>query len=247
MTMKQSYRGRLLAAFCTVTFLALVGAGVGCSKDDVVGDATAEAVEAGLNGVLNDTVKPLATFLGEIPTIVSGGTFRHSFGGGATCPDTSGVCGGGGAVVCTPSGGGTTLTFDFDECVVVTGDDPLTLDGVVIATPGDPILLTFQSLFINNHPAISGTGSVSVSGCSYIVNVTTTDDAGVSGTIIQCDADPYPTVASHLTVQVGNFQIDINFDGSATAHSVATNGGNTVATCDINLAADPLTSSCSAP
>jgi len=69
----------------------------------------------------------------------------------------------------------------------------------------------------------------------------------VVGTIIQCDADPYPTVASFLTVSFGDFVIDISFDGSATAHSVASNGGNTVATCDINLAADPLTSSCEAP
>jgi hypothetical protein len=246
MRITQSSRTRLLVGLCAAAFVTLLGVGVGCSKDDVVGDATAEAVEAGLNNVLNDTVEPLASFFGAIPTIVSGGTFRNSFGG-VTCPDTSSVCGGGGSVVCTPSGGGTTLTFDFDQCAVVTGDQPFTLDGVVIATPGDPILLTFQSLFIDNHPAISGTGSVSVTACSYVINVTTTDDASVVGTVFQCDADPYPTAASHLTISFGDFVIDIGFDGSSVAHSVASNGGNTVANCDINLAADPLTSSCSAP
>ena len=243
MRITQNSRTRLLAGLCVAAFVALIGVGVGCSKDDVVGDATAGAVEAGLNNVLNDTVEPLASFLGAVPTIVSGGTFRNSFGGFA-CPDTSSVCGGGGSVVCTP---GTTLTFDFDQCVVVTGDQPFTLDGVMIATPGDPILLTFNSLFIDNHPAISGSGSVSVSACSYVVNVSTTDDASVVGSIIQCDADPYPTAASYLTITVGNFVINIVFDGSSVAHSVASNDGNTVANCDINLAADPLSSSCSAP
>lgn len=246
MQITRNSRTRLLAGLCVAAFVTLAGVGVGCSKDDVVGDATAQAVESGLNDVLNDTVEPLASFLGAIPTIVSGGAFRNALGG-VTCPDTSGVCGGGGSVVCTPSGGGTTLTFDFNTCVVVTGDAPFTLDGSLIATPGDPILLSLNGLIINNHPAITGTGSVSVSACSYVVNVSTTDDASVVGTIFQCDADPYPTAASHLTISVGNFVIDVGFDGTSVAHSVATNGGDTVANCDINLAADPLASSCSAP
>jgi len=211
-----------------------------------VGDATAGAVEAGLNDVLNGTVEPLASFLGAIPAIVSGGTRLPSSFLGIACPNTDGVCSGG-SVVCTPSGGGTTLTFDFDQCVTVSGDQPFTLDGVVIATPGDPIFLQLNSLFIDNSGALTGTGQVSVSACSYVVSVADPDDDGVVGTIVQCDADNYPTAASNLTISIDDFLIDISFDGSSVAHAIASRGGDTVALCDINLAADPLSSSCSAP
>jgi hypothetical protein len=240
---------RVSIAFGAAMFLAVLGVGLGCSSDDVTGDATAQGVEAGLNSALANTVEPLYSFLAAVPTIVAPpAALRSAVGGGVTCPDTSGVCGGGGSVACTPSGGGFTLTFDFDQCIVVTGDAPFTLDGVVIATPGDPILLTLNALFINDNSAsMTGTGSVSVSACSYQVNVGTTDGTSVNGTIIQCDADNFPTAQSNLTVGLDDVLLTITFDGSSVAHAVANQGGNTIANCSINLAAQPLSSSCSAP
>jgi len=238
----RSSASRWLAVLCTAAFVALAGLGVGCSKDDIVGDASAEAVEAGLNDALSETVEPLAAFLGAVPTIVAGGV---PFGG-VVCPNTAGVCSGGGSVVCTPTSA-TQLTFDFDECIVATDDLPITLDGVMVATPGDPILLNLNSLFINNQPAITGTGTVSVANCSYIINVSNTNDVLVFGTIIQCDVDDYPTAQSTLTIGLDNVLVDITFDGSSVAHAEATNQGTLIANCNINLAADPISSSCSAP
>jgi len=195
MVVNRSLYLRLLAVTSAAVFVVLAGLGVGCSStDDVVGDATAQAVEAGLNDVLTGTVEPLAAFLGAVPTIVGAGVARTSFGGGVTCPDTGSVCSAG-SVTCTPSGGGFTLTFDFDECVVATGDEPFTLDGVVVATPGATIALSLNSLFINNSAAMTGTGSVTVGTCSIVANVGTTDGTSVVGSIIQCDSDNYPTVA----------------------------------------------------
>lgn len=239
---------RWLAVVCVAAFVALVGLGVGCSKDDIVGSVTAEAVEQGLNKTLTKTVDPLVAFFKAVPAIATGGgTFRSAFGG-VVCPNTAGVCGGGGTTACTVTGGGTTLTFDFDQCVVVTGDVPFTLDGGLVVTPGAGTYgLQLNALFIDSSPAMTGTGTVTVGTCSYEVNVNTTDPASVVGTIIQCDADNYPTAASGLTVSFDNFVIEITFDGSSTADAAATNDGTLVANCDINLAADPLTSSCHAP
>ena len=119
----------------------------------------------------------------------------------------------------------------------------------MVATPGTPtIALSFTNLVINGSPAMTGTGSVNVVACSYVVNATTPDPVSVVGTIIQCASDNYPqAVGSHLTVSLDAAAIDISFDGSATASAIASSGGNTIAVCSINLAANPPSSSCSAP
>lgn len=247
MLMHRSSVSRSLEVLCTATLVALLGFGVGCSKDDLVGDSTAEAVEAGLNDVLTSTVDPLFSFLGAVPVFVGGGVPLRSSFGGLVCPDTGSVCAAGGSAACTVTGGGFSLTFDFVQCGVVTGDGGFTLDGGLVVTPGISILLSLNNLFINNSPAMTGTGTVAIAGCSYVVNVSTDDPASVFGTIIQCDTDNYPTAASNLTISLNDFLIDISFDGSSVASAIATRGGSVVADCSINLAADPLSSSCSAP
>ncbi len=238
------------AAFvlCGATFVGILSLGAGCSKDEILGDATAEAVEVGLNDVLASTVQPLVTFLGVIPDIVAAGApARSSFGGGVTCPDTSAVCAGGGSAVCTVSGGGFSLTFQFTDCGIVTGDLPITLNGGLVVTPGITVAIQLNGLVINGSDAMTGSGTVNVVGCSYTIGVTTNDGASVSGTIVQCDSDDFPTVLSHLVVAFDDAVIDITFNGSSVANAVATVDGDAAANCTINLAANPLSSSCEAP
>ena len=244
----QRSASRWLAVLCTVTFVVLAGLGVGCSKDDIVGNATADAVEAGLNSALSETVVPLNSFIGKIPDIVNG-VGRPSLGFVAVCPaNPSSVCDGGGQAVCTVINGNTQLQFVFDQCVVATGDVPFTLDGEMIATPGDPTInLQFNNLFIEDtSPAINGSGSVNVAGCSYTVAVTS-DTTSINGTIVQCDTDSYPTNQSSLSITLDNVLLDISFDGSNIANALAYNGKTLIADCNINLALDPISSSCQAP
>jgi hypothetical protein len=247
----QRSASRVFAVLCTVTFVVLAGLGVGCSSDDIVGDATAEAVEAGLDDVLAKTVTPINSFFGKIPDIVGGVAGR---GLGLACPaNPSDACDGGGTSSCAVTGGGTTRTFTFDQCNVVSGDTPFTLDGEMVETPGDPTTnLQFNNLFIeDNSPAINGQGSVNTANCSYTVQVGTTDDTSVNGAInFPCPHnDEYPLNTSTLTITLddGDVTLIFSFDGSNFAHAVASQGKTEVADCTINMATDPLSSSCEAP
>lgn len=157
------------------------------------------------------------------------------------------MCAGGGSGTCSVTGGGLSLSFDFSSCVVVTGDLPLTLSGDLVVTPGDPIQMSLNGLVINGSPAMVGTGSVNVNTCSYTSNIATDDPASIVGTIIQCDADDYPTAASVLDLTLEDVLIHITFNGSSVASATATQGGSLVANCTINLAATTPTSTCEAP
>jgi hypothetical protein len=226
--------------------VALASIGVGCNEaDEIKGDATAQAVESGLNTALSETVVPVFTLLSEIPGIISGGAGLTR---GLVCPNTDSVCDGGGSVVCTTNDG-VHYNFNFDQCIIATGDIPVTLDGLLVTTSFDPYQLTLTNLFLlDGTPAVNGTGEVSITGCTYTANVTSTDGTVVDGTIVQCDGvNDYPTNQSHISLALDDVQIEISFDGSTTAHAVATQGGNTVANCSINIAGSPITSSCSAP
>ena len=246
--MKVCRRGfpRVALILCTAMSIGFLGLGVGCSTDDIVGGAQAEAVEAGLNSVLTDTVDPLFSFFGFVADLAGGGPARSSPGGAVVCPDMGLVCDGGGSGVCTVTGGGFSLTFDFSACGVVTGDGPLTLSGGVVVTPSVPIAISFDALVINGSPAMSGTGSVNVAGCAYQVNVTTSNGS-VFGTIFQCETDDYPTAASSLAISFDDVVINITFNGSSVANAAASSDGSPVANCSINLATDPPSSSCEAP
>lgn len=217
------------------------------SKDEILGDATAQGVEAGLNSLLASTVDPLFAFYGFAADLVGGAPAGSSRGGGLTCPDMGLVCAGGGSGTCAVTGGGFSLTFDFTSCVVATGDLPLTLSGNLVVIPGNPIQLTFNGLSINGSPAMSGPGSVNVVNCAYTSNISTDDPAFISGTVIQCDSDDFPTAASLLDITLEDFLIHITFNGSSVANATATEGGSLVANCTINLASTPPTSSCDAP
>jgi len=211
----------------------------GCDDDDDVTSIPADAaVEAGLNSALQTTVVPLVTFMGTIGDLLTAPA--PAVGPrGLNCPNTSEWCTTG-SVVCSVTG--TGYSFDFDECQVVTGDDPMTLDGVVDAAPGSVVALTLTNLFINNSPAISGTGTIDTAACDYNVDVQTAD-ADIVGTVTQCDKDLYPT-GDQLFVSFDDFLITITLDGSNTASVNATQGGTPVATCTIDLDSDPLTSVC---
>lgn len=244
MNVNRSSFSRAVVVLCMATFVAFLGLSLGCNTDNIKGEATAQGVQAGLNSVLSSTVEPLVSFLGEVPSIVAGGAARSSLGDGPICPNTSSVCGEG--LVCTVSG--DNLRFVFNQCVVVTGDGNLTVDGIMVATPGATTALSFTDFVINGSPAMNGTGSVNDADCSYAINVNTTDPASLVGTIFQCDPDDdYPKATSHLDLSFDDVQIAISFNGSATANAVASKSGEVVANCEINLAADPFSSSCSAP
>jgi hypothetical protein len=90
---------------------------------------------------------------------------------------------------------------------------------------------------------------VSVTNCSYTVQVGTTDGTSINGTIVQCDSDNYPTNASNLTITLddGDVQLIVTFDGSSIANATAFQNKEDIAECDINMAADPISSSCHAP
>jgi hypothetical protein len=232
-----------LVILAAISLLAIPG----CSDDDddLTDIPVEEAVEAGLNDVLENTVEPLFVFLAALPDLVAGPP-SVSPAGGPVCPDTGEVCTGGGSLTCTPSGF-TTLEFDFDECVVVTGDGEATLDGGVDATVLNTLSLVFADFFIDDSPALTGTGQVDVDSCNYVVNVDTDDGATVDGAVIQCeDVDEFPQDASTVWVAFDDFLILIDFDGGPIATAVASQGDTVVANCDIDLEDDPISSTCDA-
>ena len=210
----------------------------GCNDDDdVINSNVSQTVETGMDQALGTTVVPLVQFYGALGDLfvapVAGAV------GGVACPETTGWCSSG-SVSCTPTI--TGLAFAWDECVVTAGNDPITVDGNLAVFPGTPIGLTLTNLFLNNSPAISGSGTINVGTCTYSANIQTAD-ALVTGTIVQCDDDSYPT-GNTLAVTLGDILVTIVFDGSSVAHATATQGAATVASCTIDLAADPLTTSC---
>jgi hypothetical protein len=209
----------------------------GCDDDDDVTSIPADAaVEAGLNNALQTTVVPLVSFMGTIGNLLAAPSVGPR---GLNCPNTSEWCTTG-SVVCSVTG--TGYDFDFDECQVVTGDEPLTLDGDVAVASGSVVGLTLTNLFINNSPAISGTGTIDTAACDYNIDVET-NEASIVGTVTSCDKDPYPT-GDQLFVTIDDFLITITLDGSSTASVLATQGGTPVATCTIDLESEPLTSVC---
>ena len=221
-----------LALVCVVALLPVVG----CNDDDVLDVPVDQAVEAGLNSALTETIVPLVQFMGAVGDLLTAPIAQRAVAGTA-CPDTSGWCSSGTA---TCSQGANGLDFDFDECQVVTGDAPLLLDGNVTAVPGSPILLTLTNLFINNEAPISGTGQIDVNNCDYTVSVAT-DAATIAGTVTKCDQDDYPT-GDVVGIGFSGYLVTITFNGTNTAPAVATQDGTPVADCTINL--DSFTSSC---
>ena len=234
MRTSQRSSSQLFKVICTAVFLAFVC--IGCSSDDLIPEVPADqVVEAGLNDAMQTTVVPLVTFFGAMSNFLAAPLAApHGF----SCPDTTGWCSTG-SVACTPTG--TGLAFNWDVCLVVTGDAPITLDGDITVVPGSPTVgLTLTNLFINDSPAISGTGTINTSSCDYVVNVAT-PDATVSGNVTKCASDPYPTGDS-LLIGFSDFLVTITFDGSNTAAANGTKGGVPVAVCTIDL--NLLTSSC---
>lgn len=230
------FGSRSVSVLCASALFATIGLIGGCSNDDAVQGVPAnQAVEAGLNDAMQTTVAPLVTLFGAVGNFFGTPLVApHGF----ACPDTTGWCSSG-SVTCTPTANG--LAFDWNQCLVVTGDAPITLAGDITVVPGSPTVgLTLTNLVINGSPAITGTGSVNTSSCNYIVNVAT-PQATVSGLVTKCDADPYPTGDS-LQIGFGGYLVAITFDGSNTAGATGTSGGTPVAVCTINL--DKLTSSC---
>jgi hypothetical protein len=221
------------ALVCGVLLLA------GCNNDDedVINAPVDTAVETGMNQALSNTVVPLVTFMGAMGDLLSG----PGAVAGVACPDTGGWCSSG-AVSCTTGVDG--LDFAFDQCPVVGGDGPLTLDGDVTALPGTTIALTLTNLTINGSAAVSGTGTIETVACRYTVDMHASGTS-VSGTVTQCDADEFPTGGA-LAISFGEFLVTVTFNGSSTAPATATRNGTPVATCSIDLAASPLTSTCDA-
>lgn len=212
----------------------------GCNSDDKIPTAPAPApvVQAGLNSALQTTVVPLVSFFGALSQLLAPPAPMRA-GAGFGCPDTTAWCAGG-TVSC--SVGATGLAFNFDQCVLATGDLPITLDGDIVAVPGTTIALTLTNLFVNNSPAMSGTGTIDPVGCDYTVDITTAD-ATVSGLVTKCATDNYPT-GDTLYISFGDFLVTIVFDGTNPAHATATLSGTPVASCTIDQAADPISSSC---
>ena len=236
---------RSIAVLGAASFLVLLGLGVWCdtSKYTAPNIPVEQQVEAGLDAALSTTVVPVYTFMRTISVLL---TAPLKIGGVAalTCPDTSNWCGTGTAT-CSPGSDGISYDFNFAQCQVVAGSDPLMLSGNVNAIPGLPILLTLTNLSINGSPAMSGTGTIDIAACNYNINVTTSD-AHVTGTVTQCDTDPYPT-GNQLFISFSDFVITIVLDGSNVASATATQGGTPVSYCTISLDTDPLSSSCYAP
>jgi len=223
-----------LAIVCAAGLLPVAG----CNDDDITDVPVDQAVEAGLNSALNDTVVPLVQFMGAVGDLLTAPIAQRAVAGFA-CPDTSGWCNSG-DVNCTP--GGTGLDFVFDECRVVTGDAPILVDGNVSVTPSDPILLTMANLHINDSAGITGQGSIDTNACDYTVNVNSSGTT-VAGTVTQCDDDPYPT-GDEVGIGFNGYLVTVTLDGDNTAPAVATQDATPVANCTINL--DTLTSSCDA-
>ena len=212
---------------------------VGCNDDDdeVFNPPVDQAVETGLDSALSSTVVPIVGFMGAVGELMSS-PFAGAVGGLA-CPDTSEWCDTG-TVSCTQTLEGQA--FDFEACQVATGDLPLTVNGDVTAVPGGTISLTLTNVVVNNSPAVSGTGSIDVEDCDYTVNLQTAD-ASVSGTVTQCDTDEFPT-GETLAIGFDDFLVTVTFNGSSVAPATASQSGTPVATCSIDLAASPLTSTC---
>jgi hypothetical protein len=227
---------RLLVLALAMALLVVAG----CNDSNDVSNVPADqAVEAGLNSALQTTVVPLVTFMGALGDLLNPPAAAVS-PRGLACPNTSEWCTTG-AVVCSVTG--TGYHFDFDECQAVTGDGPITLDGDIDVAPSTTIALTFTNFFINNSPAISGTGSIDQNNCDYNVDVHTSDVA-VVGTVTDCgDSDPWPT-GDQLLVSFDDFLLTITLNGSQFASVIATSGGTPVATCSIDLDSQPLTSVC---
>lgn len=228
---------RSMACSLGIAFAAALIASVGCSDDDnPVEVPVDQVVEAGINDALTTTVVPVVRFMGAVGDLL---TARNAVAG-FVCPDTTGWCSAG-TVACTPNG--NALDFDFDQCAVVTGDAPLTLDGIVSVVPTSTIFLTFANLFINDSPSITGTGSINVSECDYTIDVST-DNAYINGLVTQCDSDPYPITGSVVNISFGDYLVTISPNGTSSAPATASQGKNIVATCAINL--DTFTSACDA-
>lgn len=228
----------LLVVIVTVAALLAV---VSCSSSDEPTSIPPEqAVQSGMNSALNSTVAPLFTFYGALGQLFTVPAIATP--GGYACPDTSGWCASGSASCAL---GQTGLDFTFDQCQVVTGDGPVTVSGAVSAIPGTTIYLTFTNLVLSGSPAITGNGSVNLGSCTYVADVQT-NNAGISGVVTQCDTDSYPT-GQTLYISLGDYLVLVTFDGSATATATATKGGLPAAYCTVDLSADPLHSTCSAP
>jgi hypothetical protein len=223
-----------------LSFVFAVGviSGIGCSSsDDVVTPPIDQVVEQGLNKALETTVVPVYSFFGAMASVLST-PFAHS-AAGYLCPDTTGWCSTG-TVACTVGANG--LDFAFNECLVAAGSDPLRLNGNISAIPGTTVILTLNNLFINNSPAISGTGTVVITSCDISADVASSD-ATVTGTVHQCDTDPYPT-GDTVVIGFGDLLLTIVLNGSSTAPATATQDGAPVAHCTVDLAPDPPVSSC---
>jgi len=216
--------------------LVLVAIGVlampGCDDSNPTDVPVDQQVESGLNGALQNTVIPLAAFMGAVGTALS-----SPFG--AACPSTTGWCTAGDAT-CTQGANG--LDFAFDACRFATADDPLVLDGDVTAIPGSPVRLTLNGLSINGSASMSGTGTVDTGSCDVTVNVHTSS-VTVVGTVTQCDQDPFPT-GETVAIGFSGYLVTVVLDGTATPHATATKDGTPVASCTIAL--DTLTSTCDA-
>ena len=211
----------------------------GCNnQDDVVNVPVDQTVETGMNQAMASTVVPMVGFMAAVADLLAG----PGAVAGLACPDTGDWCSSG-SVSCNVAI--TGLDFGFDQCRVVGGDGPLTLDGDVNAVLGTTIALTLDNLVINGSPAISGTGTIHAAACDYVVNIHSSD-ATVTGTVTQCATDAYPTGDS-LLVSFDDFIVSVTFDGSSTAPATASRNGSPVAICSINLAASPLAASCAAP
>lgn len=236
--MQKPNRGWL--ALATAAAMVLVP---GCGSDNNVADVPVDqAVEAGLDATLATTVVPLFAFFGAMGELLAPPRAQGASRGGVfACPDTSDWCSSG-TVTCAVNG--AALAFDWDECVVDTGDEPILVHGDLGAVPSDPIELTLTSLFIDDNPAITGTAMIDTGACDYFVDIQTAG-AAVSGLVTSCDADPYPTGDS-LIIAFDDYLVTVVFDGTHVAHATATLGGSPVADCTIDLDTDPLTSSCDA-
>ena len=214
----------------------------GCSDDTTNPPIDPQAIEAGLDSALQETVGPLVAFIQAFNALLSGATpatatAPAALGGG--CPNTTGWCSTGSVTCLFPA---SAYEFDFDECEILTGGFQVLVDGNLDAVPGSTVDLTLTNLFIDNSPAISGSASINQSSCTYSVDVSSATEALVSGTVVICDGQDYPT-ADTLAVSFDPFVVTITFDGTNTAAAVANQGAVHVADCTIDLD-PPFTSSC---
>jgi hypothetical protein len=228
--MKRSRFGLFMLVFAS-GLLAMIG----CSKDDVLDElGVDEAVEAGLDSAIQDTVVPVVTFMGYAGDLLGARTF------GAVCPDTSSWCSSGTAA-CAVGGDGISYDFTFSQCQAVTGDAPLLLNGNLHALPtATGADLTLSNLSINGSDPVSGTGTITSASCTYDIAMNA-GDTGINGAYVQCDADNYPT-GNTITISFDDFYVYVYLDGDNSADADAYQGKSQVADCSINL--DSLTSAC---